>query len=247
VSWALAWAGGWWLGWGAVVFLSAFADAPFVALASKLVFADEARPGEAIVASLRKLPSLMAVRFVQLLAIGVSTLMIWLPWIWLGTIMLFVVEVVVLEQASAGTALGRAQRVANANFGAAFPTMLLLLLFPIGTAMLADIAGRDILESVLEIKPPHSMFTDGGSWLALLGWWSTTPLLATARFFVYLDTRTRTEGWDIQTRFAGIATRAEEEMRERADRERVLLGRAGMPTPPPAPKLVAAAWWEGRP
>lgn len=52
------------------------------------------------------------------------------------------------------------------------------------------------------------MFVDGGSALALLGWWLSVPFVATARFFVYLDIRTRSEGWDIQTRFAGIAARA---------------------------------------
>ena len=30
---------------------------------------------------------------------------------------------------------------------------------------------------------------------------------ATTRFFVYLDVRTRAEGWDIQTRFAALARR----------------------------------------
>ena len=55
------------------------------------------------------------------------------------------------------------------------------------------------------------MFREGGSWLALAGWWSALPLLATARFFVYLDIRTRSEGWDIQTRFAAIAARVAEE------------------------------------
>ena len=82
--------------------------------------------------------------------------------------------------------------------------------------MLADVAGREILKSVLEMKPPPSMFREGGSWLALLGWWATLPLLQTARFFVYLDVRTRTEGWDIQTRFAAIAARAEAEQKEQA-------------------------------
>ena len=82
-------------------------------------------------------------------------------------------------------------------------------------AMLADWAGREVLQQVLEVKPPPSMFREGWSVLALVGWWAVQPLLQTARFFVYLDIRTRTEGWDIQTRFAAIAARAEAEPRER--------------------------------
>jgi hypothetical protein len=86
--------------------------------------------------------------------------------------------------------------------------MVLLSLAPAAVAMLADVAGRELLQEMLEVRSPASMFTDGGSALALLGWWASLPILATARFFVYLDIRTRTEGWDIQTRFAAIATRA---------------------------------------
>jgi hypothetical protein len=128
------------------------------------------------------------------------------------------VEVIVLEQPGVGGALGRAQRIANAHFGAAVGTMVLLLMAMAGASMLADIAGREVLQSVLEVKPPPSMFREGGSWLALLGWWAMLPLLSTARFFVYLDIRTRTEGWDIQTRFASIAARADAERMEQAER-----------------------------
>src|ERR1700733_1965384 len=94
--------------------------------------------------------------------------------------------------------------------------MFLALLGPICAAMLADLAGRQVLQEVLEVKPPPSMFREGWSLLALLGWWSVQPLLQTARFLVYLDIRTRTEGWDIQTRFAGIAARVEVERQERS-------------------------------
>jgi hypothetical protein len=215
VSWLAAWAGGWWVGWAVTVVLSAFAGAPFVALASRLVFADTVRVREVLRLSTSAVPRLVGVRFVQAMALGGSALMIGLPWLWVGTIMLFVAEVIVLEQAGLGAALGRAQRIANAHFGAALVAMLLLSLAPVGVAMLADFAGREVLQTVLELKPPPSMFEVGGSWLALLGWWGTLPLLSTARFFVYLDIRTRTEGWDIQTRFAGIAARAMAEGEER--------------------------------
>jgi hypothetical protein len=42
----------------------------------------------------------------------------------------------------------------------------------------------------------------------MLGLFAQVPYLATARFFLYLNVRTRAEGWDIQTRFAAIAARA---------------------------------------
>jgi hypothetical protein len=211
VSWAAAHYGGWWLGWSASVALAAFATTPFVALASRLVFADSVGTREALGISLRAIPALLGIRLLQLLALAASSLMVFLPWLWLGTILLFVSEVVVLEQGSVGSTFGRAQRIASAHFSPVLGTMLLMLLAPVAAAMLADVAGREVLQTVLEIRPPPSLFREGGNWLALGGFWITVPLLTTARFFAYLDVRTRTEGWDIQTRFAGIAARARED------------------------------------
>ncbi|MGH7294430.1 MAG: hypothetical protein ACRELB_05845, partial [Polyangiaceae bacterium] len=209
VSFAAAYAGGWWLGWTATVVCTAFAGAPFVALASRLVFADSVGTREALGIALRSMPGLIGARILQLFALAASLLVLGLAWFWVGTILLFVVEVLVLEQGGLGATLGRAQRLASSQFGDAVLTMLMLLFAPIGAAMLADVAGREILQGLLEIKPPPSLFRVGGSWLALAGWWATLPLCQTARFFVYLDIRTRSEGWDIQTRFAAIAARAE--------------------------------------
>ena len=216
VSYGAARLGGWWLGWPVTIVVTAFAGSPFVALASRLVFADAVGTREALGLALRALPGLIGVRILQAMAVGASLVMLGLPWFWLGTILLFVVEVLVLEGGGVGGTLGRAQRVANAHFPDAVLTMLLLLAAPIAAAMLADVAGREILQGLLEFKPPPSLFHAGGSWLALLGWWATVPLLQTARFFVYLDIRTRTEGWDIQTRFAAIAARSEAERAEAA-------------------------------
>jgi hypothetical protein len=230
VSWGAARLGGWWLGWSVTVVVTAFAGSPFVALASRLVFADAVGTREALGIALRAVPQLIGVRILQAMAFGASLVMLGLPWFWLGTILLFVVEVLVLEQGGVGGTLGRAQRVANAHFADAVLTMLLLGAAPVAAAMLADVAGREILQGLLEFKPPPTMFRAGGSWLALLGWWATVPLLQTARFFVYLDIRTRTEGWDVQTRFAAIAARAEAERAEAAGlgAEKAVRRRAGV-------------------
>jgi len=205
VSWLIARLGGWAAGWAAAVVMGAFADAPFVALASRLVFEDNVRTRDAIAIAARALPRLIVVRLAQLLALASSAALLGLPWLWAGTVMLFVVEVVVLENAGAKAAFARASRISNARFGSAWGAMLLLLVAPVGAALMADLAGREVLQSILQVKPPPPVLRAGGSGLALLGWWAAVPLLATARFFVYLDVRTRTEGWDIQTRFAAIA------------------------------------------
>ena len=75
--------------------------------------------------------------------------------------------------------------------------------------LLGDVVGRDVLQDVLEIKAPASIFTTGGSAIGLAVFWAFVPFAATCRFLLYINVRTRNEGWDVQTRFAAIATRAE--------------------------------------
>jgi hypothetical protein len=86
--------------------------------------------------------------------------------------------------------------------------MTLLGVVGFGAVAMSDWAGRELLDEGLQIHPPVSLWTAGGNWLALAGWWMAVPLVATLRFFAYIDCRTRGEGWDIQTRFAALAARA---------------------------------------
>jgi hypothetical protein len=197
--------GNWTLGWTVAIVLAALADAPFVALASRLVFTDTVRARDVVRLGARAVPSIAAARLAQALAFVMSSLLIGLPWLWLGPHLFFVIEALVLERAGVVSAFGRATRLGKIRFGEALSAMVLLLLVRVAFTAFADLAGREVLAGLLEIKPPPELMTAGGSWLALVGWWLAVPLVASARFLVYLDVRTRTEGWDIQTRFAALA------------------------------------------
>jgi hypothetical protein len=206
-SWAAGHLGGPFFAWPVAIALASIADAPFVSLASRLVFADEARLRDVL--SLRVIPRLVAVRAVQGFALLASSSMLLLPWLWLGGVLLFLPEVAILEGARFSATWTRAGSVAGGRLGIAIAAMLLLTLLVVGTTLVADIAGREVLESLLEFSPPSSLFREGWSALALAGFWSVVPIRATIRFFVYLDIRTRVEGWDIQTRFGALAARDE--------------------------------------
>jgi len=207
LSWAAARAGGWLVGWPVAFALAAIVDGPFVVLASRLVFADEARIRDVVRMAASVTLRLVGVRLGQALAFALSMLLFGVPWIWVGSVLLFAPEVVVLERATFGRAWGRAQTIASARLGVVTAAMLLLSCLVVGGAFLTDLAGREILQGLLEIRPPAPIFSEGGSVLALLGFWAVLPMRATTRFFVYLDVRTRAEGWDIQTRFAALAAR----------------------------------------
>jgi hypothetical protein len=130
--------------------------------------------------------------------------------VWIGVSLFFIVEVAVLERATFGTALARSLRIAAGQSGHAVAAVLALLSLQLIAVALGDQIGRSVLVDLLQFSAPESLWTSGGGALALIGFWLFVPYVATARFFVYLDLRTRNEGWDIQTRFAAIALRADE-------------------------------------
>jgi hypothetical protein len=207
---------GWPWAWTFAVLMGFFAQAPFTALASRLVFAERVRVREAIGAAAQATGRLLGVRFVQALAICGASIFALVPGWLVSGVYLFVLEAALLERANVGTALKRSSRISGTNYGEAVMAALVLILAPVLAVVLVDLVGRTIVESVFESRPPESLWTDGGGWLPLLGFWLVQPILATARFFLYIDVRTRTEGWDIQTRFAAIAARAKADEEARA-------------------------------
>lgn len=217
---AISLAAGYVLGWGAswavALPLSVAAEVPFTVLASRLVFEDRVSARAVLAASLRDAPRVFFARMLAagLAAIGMSALLV--PGFWLATIFLFLPEVMQLERASIGQAFGRAQRLASSDVSGVLLGLLVLGLVPIGSVVLADIAGRTVLAELLQFRPPPSIWSAGGGVLPTLGLFVQVPYLATARFFLYLNVRTRAEGWDIQTRFAALAARASKEAKEAA-------------------------------
>jgi hypothetical protein len=100
--------------------------------------------------------------------------------------------------------------------------LLFLSALHVVAVFLGDTVGRSILEDLLEITAPPSIFQAKGGVIALVSFWGFVPFGATCRFLLYINVRTRTEGWDVQTRFAAIAAVAEGEK----ERESLLPGRA---------------------
>jgi hypothetical protein len=208
VSWLAALIGGWALGWIVAVASAALAGVPFLLLASKLLFDDDVRVRSVLGESVRLLPRMVLVSSIQLMMLALGVALGGVAWIYTFPLVLFLPEVVALERVGAGIGWTRARRLALAHFGTAFGTMSVLAVVGFGAVAMSDWAGRELLEEGLQIRAPASLWAAGGNWLALAGWWVAVPLVATLRFFAYIDCRTRGEGWDIQTRFAALAARA---------------------------------------
>jgi hypothetical protein len=202
--------------WFFAIFAAMLAGAPFTVLASRLVFEDEVRIVRVLGEALRAAPRLFVLRILTFGGGWLGFVMFVLPGVWLFAVALFVVEVTVLERSPLRATVWRSARIVGCESGETFLALLLLLLLQVIATLSVDSAGRMIISVLLESRAPAPIWTDGWSTLSLLGFWLFVPYVATARFFVYLDVRTRSEGWDIQTRFVALATRASLETRSAA-------------------------------
>lgn len=202
----VAW--GWAAAWAAAVVLSVVVQIPFTVLASRLVFDDRARVRDALRDAAREAPRVGAVRLLQLALAVVGLAFFVVPGFWAAASYAFTSEVLLLERATVGQALSRAPRLASSSVGEALLGLFALALVHAAAVALAEQGGRAILGELLQFRPPPSALREGGSVLALVGWFGAVPYLATARFLVYLNVRTRAEGWDVQTRFAALVARA---------------------------------------
>jgi hypothetical protein len=211
VALAVGFGFGWRMAWLFALPLALIAEIPFTVLASRLVFQDEPSARDVLIASLRDGPRVVFARLLAIVLVMLGAFMFVIPGIWLATIVLFLGEVMLLERASIGQAFGRSQRVASSAMGDVLLGTCLFALLPAAAVLLFDIAGRTLIGELFQFRPPAPVWSVGGGALATLGVIAQAPYLATARFFLYLNIRTRAEGWDIQTRFAVVAAHANEE------------------------------------
>jgi hypothetical protein len=209
LTYGIAYAAGWVAGWIAAVVIGFTAQVPFTVLASRVVFQEQVSAREVLSSALGELPRILVMRVLWLGAIALSSLIFVAPAGWVATIFAFTNEVMLLERAPIGQSFGRSNRVASSALPDAMLGMLFGLAVPLLGILLGDVGGRQLIGELFQFRAPESAYANGGSLLALLGWFGVIPYVATARFFVYLNVRTRVEGWDVQTRFAALASRAE--------------------------------------
>jgi hypothetical protein len=194
--------------WPLALLFVVLAEIPVVALASRLVFDERATVREGLVLGLRSMGRVLGVRILQMFAILLSSLTVLLP-LWVQGIFLFAPEAALLERASPIAALGRSQKLAGRSTAESILGATLSMVAGILAAPLGDYVGRTTMSQLFDATPPASIWEDPTSIFALAGFFAAGPMLALFRFFLYLNVRTRVEGWDVQTRFGAIAQRHE--------------------------------------
>ncbi len=205
-----------------VVWLAAFLTVPlvealFTVAVSQIIFSPLITPRAVFAVFRKRLVALFgsfvirAVGFV----IGVITMGILMPFV--GIRLLLLDEACLLEGLSGTRAYERAHRLISLRTGKAFLVLLMLLGARFGGVVTAELLFDGLVNDLLQFGRPFGwLFADGGSPAAIAGFFLAVPFVATARFLYYIDTRTRSDGWDIQLRFTAIRARDEQERRRAA-------------------------------
>ncbi len=190
---------------GVVVALSPVLQAPFTALGARLLFEDGVALS-VLKSDTRGMASAVVARWaVWGLIGGASLLSCGLALVPLGVGACFVGEVVLLERQPIGVALRRASALVSREGGAAVGAALALGTLTLWGAVAGELLGQLVVGFVLQLGTPW-----GGLWegtvtpflsVGLLG---VQPLIAWARLLLYVDVRTRTEGWDLQVRARAV-------------------------------------------
>jgi hypothetical protein len=220
VTWGVAAVGGWTSAWLTALVLAPLAAAPFTALASKLLFEDDTSVYEVLALTVSAAPRLVAARLLEALALAAGATCLLVPAVWVLGVAFYLNEVIVLERAPLSAAVVRGQRLLSGQPTEVFLGLLGLWPLLALAVLQGDVVGRSLLEDLFQVTAPPSIFEARGSAIGLAAFWLYVPFEATCRFLLYVNGRTRTEGWDVQTRFTAIAARAS------ADRESLRPGRA---------------------
>jgi hypothetical protein len=206
----VGWAAGPEWGWVVAVGLSFFAATPVTIATSRLVFEEKPHTSEILTRAIGKNLALIPLRILQVMAVTVGTFFFFLPGVWLAVLFFAAPEIAIAEDSGPVATAARAQRMVGAAFAELATMGAVVLLGRVAWLFVADMAGIEILEDLLQISPPAHLWESGGGPLTYTAFFLILPLEAVARFFFYLNVRTKTEGWDIQARFLAIAQRSEE-------------------------------------
>lgn len=196
--------------WGVLVvtWLAGIAlRAPFTVLAGRLLFADDVSVLRVLLDLIGQAPSLLALWSLRTLAWGVAALTCFVGLIPIQAALVYLDETLLLERVAPARALRRTSLLAGrqaANF-----------VFGVGAgwaldawmAALGESVGQSLIGFVLQLGEPFgSALTLQVTPYALGGLLLGAPLFAVYRLLLYVDVRTRVEGWDLQVglRAAGL-------------------------------------------
>lgn len=194
----------WALVWLIAVALAMFLQGPFTVAASRLMFEPEVTTRSVLGHFVKRFGAyLLAWVITRVLQfIGLLT---GIGWLWTWAYGAFMHEAVLLEGHAGFAGVKRGGGFASGQYPSILIMGLGLLAAQALFVLAGDQVGSVLLDFTLQIgRPFDSLFDDGGSLTALLGFFVAVPYLVSVRFLQYIDARTRRDGWDLQASFLGV-------------------------------------------
>ncbi|MEP7124691.1 MAG: hypothetical protein ABJE95_27430 [Byssovorax sp.] len=203
--------------WMVAITLGAITQGVFTVAIGRLLFSEVLTTGGVLRLFGKRLGSYLGMLVLSraILAMAALPFFLGLPFVWPR--LLVVHEASLLEGAGPGDAVARANRFIVGRNLSAFLAIVAFLALHAGISITAELLGQGLVNELLQLGTPFGeLFKDGGSPFALAGFFLAVPYLATARFLYYVDSRTRSDGWDVQVRFMAIAALEAQESRQAA-------------------------------
>lgn len=173
-------------------------EAPFTRMTGLLLFQDAVGVWEVVRDTIGR-SGAMVLPFVVRATVG------WIPFV--DAALLFVTEATLLERVPAPRALQRSTLLAGGNGAQAWAGALAWYGMTAWCAGVGELAGQGIVRDILQLGEPFGSAWDGAVTPYLVGGLiAARPLYAIYRLLLYVDARTRAEGWDLQVglRAAGL-------------------------------------------
>ncbi|MCO4748276.1 MAG: hypothetical protein KC912_26010 [Proteobacteria bacterium] len=211
----LAWwfDGAWWLLFPTLA-MGPILQAPFTLAGGRLLFGDDVAVGQVLVETLKRSVGLLGLWSAQglgwaaVMAIGLASEPIAAISIAVaamatapvaGLLTTFVGEAVLLERVGLARAFRRSGRLMAGTGGSAIAATSSRWFLLVWLALASESSGQAILDFVLQLGVPFGSLMNGDVTPFLLaGMLLAQPAAALYRLLLYVDARTRGEGWDLQ-------------------------------------------------
>jgi len=183
-------------------------QAPFTLLAGRLLFTEEVRVRDVLWDVVGRTPALLSAWSMAFLGWGAASLTCFVGLPWVQGALLYLPETALLERVGPQRGLRRTLRLAAGQLGGTTVGLMAKWLLVIWIGLMGEAVGQAVVGYVLQLGAPFGslMTLQATPWL-LGGVLLSQPIYAVYRLFLYVDVRTRVEGWDLQVglRAAGLA------------------------------------------
>jgi len=182
-------------------------QAPFTVLAGHLLFADSVPLKRVFADVFARAPLLLGAWLVEGLGWVISIASCGYGAFVIQPACLYLTETALLERVGSGRGLRRSLRLAGGHVGIALVGAASRWVFMVWCGLVGEATGQAVVGTILQLGEPFGSLMNGQvTPYLILGLLLSQPIHAVYRLLLYVDVRTRIEGWDLQVglRAAGL-------------------------------------------